>query len=234
MIQRHARGPVIAPRITPRRAVARRRALRWFLGLIVVTGLAACVPKAASLVGAPAAPMRIPRAELVRMPQLVAFTWRYEDPDIRAQGEGAARVTWPDSARLDLFLSGGLGGGMAVIIGDSLVNPPGGGLLKRFLPPVAMFWASLGRLAVPGGDTAVRVDGATTRADIARGGRIMRVTFEGERLTSLEHIVDGGILERVTRGADRTEYVQNASRRRLTLVISRTTNVPAFDSAIWH
>ncbi len=196
--------------------------------------LAGCVPKATVLAGSAVAPTRLPSGLLVRAHQTIAFTWAYQDVELRAQGEGAARISAPDSARLDLFMSGGLGGGHAVILGDSLYLPPNGGMLKRFLPPVAMFWAAIGRLAVPQGDTTVRVDASRTHADIARGRETMRVTFEGDRLATLERISDGGIVERLTRGDARTEYEHLAARRKLTLVITRTTDAASFDAAIFE
>lgn len=200
----------------------------------LVLALAGCVPKAVALAGSSAAPERLPAGLLARAHQTIAFTWAYQDADLRAQGEGAARVAAPDSARLDLFLAGGMGGGRAVILGDSLYLPANGGMLKRFLPPVAMFWAAIGRLAVPPGDTTVRVDASRTHADIGSGRETMRVTFEGDRLATLERISDGGIVERVTRGDVRTEYEHLAARRKLTLVITRTTDAASFDAAIFE
>ncbi len=196
--------------------------------------LAGCVPRAVALAGAAVTPTRLPLSVLARAHQTIAFTWAYQDADLRAQGDGAARVAAPDSARLDLFLAGGMGGGRAVILGDSLYLPPNGGMLKRFLPPVAMFWAAIGRLAVPPGDTTVRVDAARTSADIARGRETMRVTFDGERLASLERISEGGIVERVIRGDAKTEYEHLGNRRHLTLVITRTTDAASFDAAIFE
>lgn len=209
-----------------------RASLRPVIALALLAG--ACVPKATSLVGAAVEPARLPPGRLASRHQLLAFTWAYEDADMRASGEGAARVAPPDSARLDLFLSGGLGGGQALVLADSLILPASGGIPKRFLPPVAMFWAALGRLAVPAGDTTVRVDGAVTRADIARGGEVMRVAFDGERLASLERVVDGGIQERLVRQGTRMTYEHLGARRRLTLVITRTTDDQSFDASIWR
>ncbi len=204
------------------------------LACLAALALAAgCAPRAPALTGAPVEPSRLPTTELPRARRLVAFTWAYEDADLRAQGEGAARVAPPDSARLDLFLAGGLGGGQALVLGDSLILPGSGGMLKRFLPPVAMFWAALGRLAVPAGDTAVRVDGATTRADSARGADVMRATFEGGQLAVLEHVGGGTIAERLVRTGPRLVYEHLGFRRRLTLVLTRTTDAASFDAAIW-
>ena len=145
----------------------RRLTRHLALGLAAIT-VASCAPRAVALAGAVAAPARLPLARLAAGSQQLTFTWTYRDPDMFAAGEGAARVAGPDSARLDLFLRGGMGSGFAIVLGDTIFTS-GGAMVARFLPPVSMFWAALGRLAVPPGDTTVRVEGAMIRADIARG-----------------------------------------------------------------
>ena len=140
----------------------------------------------------------------------------------------------PDSARLDLFVSGVFGGsGVAFLIGDS-VFAPGGALVRRFIPPPPLMWAALGRLAVPpAADTTVRVDGDTLRADIGRVDR-WRATFVGQQLVRLERIADGRIQEWVTRSApDTIRYRHEGASRTLGITITRTETVPAFDASIW-
>ncbi|MBI2796388.1 MAG: hypothetical protein HYX65_06780 [Gemmatimonadetes bacterium] len=193
---------------------------------------ASCTPRAVALAGAPVEPARLPAARLAPGSQQITFTWTYRDPDQFASGEGAARVAGPDSARVDLFLRGGLGSGFAIVLGDSIFSP-GGSTLMRFLPPVSMFWAALGRLAVPPGDTTVRMEGTVLRADIRRGPAVMRVEFDGERLAWIENIERGGIVERVTRGARVLTYEHFVARRALSLTITRTQSVGPFDAAIW-
>jgi hypothetical protein len=202
---------------------------------VLSTGMA-CAPHAAALPGTFAAPTRIPAARLAPGAQQVVFRWEYRDPDMFATGEGAARVAAPDSVRIDLFLDRGMGSGYAIVIGDSAWSP-GGEQLHRFLPPVSMLWAALGRLAVPAGDTTVRVDGATTGSDIARGTTVMRVAFAGERLSTIEHIEGGAIRERVARPAGTPEtiqYEQFAAHRSLTLTVTRRQFAAGFDAKIWQ
>jgi len=203
---------------------------------LVLACACGCVPHAAALTGTIAAPTRIPDARLVPGAQHVVFRWEYKDPDMFARGEGAARVIAPDSVRIDLFLDGGLGSGYAIVIGDSAWSPAGE-RLNRFLPPVAILWAALGRLAVPPGDTTVRVDGAIARADIARGASVMRIAFTGERLTTIEHIEAGSIRERLERQAGPPEairYEQFSAHRSLTLTITRRQPSAGFDAKIWQ
>ena len=204
-------------------------------GSVLVCGIIAggCVPRVQPLEGV-AAPARLPRAELPPGHRQQVFRWEFADPDFRARGEGVARMAAPDSARLDLFVSGVFGGsGVAFLIGDSVVAP-GGALVRRFIPPPPLMWAALGRLAVPpAADTTVRVDGDTLRADIGRVDR-WRATFVGQQLVRLERIADGRIQEWVTRSApDTIRYRHEGASRTLGITITRTETVPAFDASIW-
>lgn len=197
--------------------------------------LAACVPKAPPLTGAPV-PARIPRAQLPDGHQRVLFRWSYSEGELEAKGEGVARIAAPDSVRLDLFLSGAIGGsGTAFLIGDT-IYAPGGDPVRRYLPSPPLLWAALGRSAVPAAaDTVARVDGDTLRADIGRGGRVWRLGFVGERLVGLDRLDQGRRLERVVRGAGGTvRYVHEQSNRTLRLEITRTEETAPFDAAIWN
>jgi hypothetical protein len=161
------------------------------------------------------------------------FRWEYVDQALAAKGEGVARVSAPDSARMDFFLDGGLGGGFAIVIGDSIWTP-GGNEVRRYLPPIALLWATLGRLAVPSvPDTVAKVDGDALRADIGRNPTY-RVTFVNDRLTRLERIVDGRRLEWVARNGQEVRYQNERSSRSLTLRISSSDEARPFDPDIWR
>ena len=199
--------------------------------VISILGIA-CAPRAGSLSGTPA-PARFPATELPRGHQRIVFRWGYVDQALAAKGEGVARISSPDSVRLDFFLDGGMGGGFAIVIGDS-ISTPGGDDVRRYLPPVALLWASLGRLAVPPlADTVAKVDGSALRADIGRNPS-WRVTFVDSRLTRLERIVDGRRLEWVARTGSEVRYQNERSSRSLTLRISSTDEASPFDPAIWR
>jgi hypothetical protein len=163
------------------------------------------------------------------------FRWEFVERDIAARGEGVARIAPPDSARVDFFLDGGYGGGWAVLIGNHLVVPDGGGFVRRYVPPPALMWAALGRLAVPAAsDTVARRDGDVLRADIGTDPT-WRVTFSGDRLTAVERIDGGRIAERVSRGADGTAtYRNDAARRSLLLRVTSVQGVSDFDETIWR
>lgn len=202
----------------------------WRAGCLAI--FAACAPRAKPLPGVPV-PAHIPAAQLPLEHQRAIFQWRYADVDIEASGEGAARVAPPDSVRLDLFLAGGLGGGRAFLIGDT-VTVPGGEMLRRFLPPPPLLWAAVGRLAVPPArDTTARLDGATLRVDIGRSP-MWRVTFEEGAVARLERIEDGRVVEWISRSAAGVvRYRNESARRSLDLVITRTQTVAPFDASIW-
>ena len=193
----------------------------------------ACTPKAGELVGAPAPATRVPPAELPPGRQRAIYEWRYEDADMSGRGEAVARIAPPDSIRLDLFLRGGLGSGAAVLVGDDL-RLPGGDFVRRFIPPAPLLWAGLGRLAVPAADTVARVDGDIIRADIGRDP-VWRATFAGGRLTRLERIDGGRIVEWVVRdSAGNARYRDERNGRTLELNFRRSETAPEFDPRIWR
>jgi hypothetical protein len=198
----------------------------------LVLGGASCAPKIRPLAGEVASrPFPLPRA--VRTPERVVIEWRYADRDFAVRGEGLVRLLPPDSARLDFFLAGGYGGGRAFLIGDSLIAPDAGPIL-RFLPPPALLWATLGRLAVQGADTALRVDGDTLRADIGAAPR-WRAAFVDENLVRLERIEGDRLQEYVVReDSMAVRYEHAAPPRRLEITIVRREPMRGFDAEIWR
>lgn len=126
-----------------------------------------------------------------------------------------------------------MGGGRAVLLGDTL-RVPGGPLVDRLVPRAPLLWAALGRFAVPpAADTAVRTDGELLRADVGAPVN-WRVTFRGDSLVRLERVADGRVVEWVDRTGDRVRYRHETSRRELLLTITRSQPSPAFDASIWH
>ena len=209
-----------------------RRLTASIAPIILLFAGIACAPRAGSLSGA-VAPARFPVTDIPRGHQRIVFRWEYVDQALAAKGEGVARVASPDSVRLDFYLDGGLGGGYAIVIGDS-ISTPGGDQVRRYLPPVALLWAVLGRLAVPAmPDTLAKVDGDALRADIGRDP-VWRVTFVADHLTRLERIVSGRRLEWVSRTGPDVRYQNERSSRSLTLKITSTDEAPPFDPEIWR
>lgn len=208
---------------------------RLFAGMALVPLLAACAPRLTPLIGAPLPVERLPRTTLTPGHHKVVFNWELDDREMSGRGEGAARIASPDSARLDFFIGGGLGGA-AVLIGDSL-RTPGGDMIRRLIPPPTLLWAALGRVALPNlPDTVVRVEGPTVRADIGRPVA-WRLSFHGDTLVRAERVDGGRVVEWVERTGERGSHIRyrdESGRRSLQLTVTRTDEVPEFDASIWR
>lgn len=205
------------------------RTLAAALAIGVAVG---CAPALAPLSGAPA-PAHLPAAELPRGHHKIVFQWEVEDGELTARGDGAARIASPDSARLDFFVSGGLGAGGAVLLGESL-TVPGGDMARRLVPPPPLLWAAFGRLALPAlPDTVARLDGDLLRADMGRP-IVWRTTFRRDSLIRVERVQDGKVVEWVERDGARVTYRHEAPRRTLKLSILRVEETGEFDAAIWR
>ena len=201
--------------------------------VIVAFAVVSCRPRLAPLTGEVQSPSRLPSATIPLGHAQIVFTWSLDDRDMAGRGEGVARVAGPDSVRLDFFLAGGMGGGAAILIGDSL-RTPGGDLARRFVPPAPLLWAALGRVALPNlPDTVIRKDGTTLRADIGRPVTY-RLTFRNDSLIRAERVSGNRVAEWVERSPSRMQYRDEGARRSLQLVITRTDHPPGFDAAIWR
>lgn len=190
-----------------------------------------CAPRAGPLTGLPVV-QRLPVSGLPAGHNRLVFRWEYRDPIFAAKGEGVARLAAPDSVRLDFFADGGLGGGYAILIGDRLATPADDDAI-RYLPPVPLLWAALGRLQVVGQDTTARLAGDTLRADIGREP-VWRAAFTATSLVSLQRIDGKRLRESVRRDSSTIAYRNYGSRRRLTLTLLRQIEDPPYDEAIWH
>jgi hypothetical protein len=199
---------------------------------VLVCALVGCVPpRLRPLAGSPAA-AALPSTALPPGHRQIVFDWELEDRDMTGRGEGVARIASPDSARLDLFLQGGFGSGAAILIDDSL-QVPGGGLARRLVPPPALLWATLGRVALPAlRDTTARVDGELLRVDIGAPPS-WRLTFRRDSLVRLERVHGGRVIEWVERNGSTVHYRSEEARRALHLTIKRVQEVPPFDASIW-
>ena len=204
------------------------------ISALMVASVACAPPRVAALPGTSAPVQRLPSGALPAGHRKVVFQWELKDQDFTARGDGVARIASPDSVRLDFFLGGSVGGGGAILIGDSLIVP-GPDMARKLVPPRALLWAALGRLDLPAErDTVVRIEGDVVRADIGAPVH-WRVSFRGDTLTRVERVVGGRLQEWVERGAgQRVLYRNESSRRTLSLVIQRSDAVTAFDPSIWR
>jgi hypothetical protein len=211
-----------------------RRGLR-LVRLAAPAGLwlaAACVPHAGPLTGVPTT-RRLPDSALPAGYQRVVFHWEVRQHVYSARGDGSARIAPPDSVRLDFFLENGASGGFVILIADSLRLAPQDDA-RRYVPPVPMLWAALGRLAVAAPDTVVRLDGDTLRADIGRDP-VWRAAFGPDGLVRLERIEGGRIRAAVERrDPNHVEFSERGSGRSLRLEVLHRYAESGFDGSIWR
>ena len=201
------------------------------LALIVFVG-GGCAPKAVPLKGAPAPERALPVLAIAPGHRKIVFHWDYQENSLNANGDGAIRVASPDSARVDLFLNGGLFLGNATLIGNDF-RAANRAQVEKVLPPAPMMWAALGRLAIPAlPDTVITAEGDVLYADVGRPAA-WRVTIKGNRLMQLARLNGGRIAEVVTRDAGGRLLYEVPGRRKLWLGITRDDEVPAFDASIW-
>lgn len=208
------------------------RSRRIAVTAIAALAVSACAPRARPLAGVPAPARALPAIELAPGHRRIVFRWDYEENSLLAKGEGAIRAASPDSARVDLFLNGGIALGRAILIGNS-INATNQDQVARFLPPPPLMWAALGRLAIPAlPDTVVTIEGDLLHADIGHPAA-WRVTVKGTRLMQLARLSGGRIVEVVTRDDGGRLLYEVPGRRKLWLGITRDEEVPAFDASIW-
>jgi len=223
---------IFAPR-APLRGAARAGAVVIAAVSAVVIAVA-CAPRIQPLPGVAPTNPSLPAFDLSPTPEKLTFNWELNDNSIVARGDGVARLGPPDHARVDLFLGGGFGAAAsAVLVGDSLIVPPGARGLE-LIPPAPLLWAALGRLALPSSaDTIARMEGSTIRADL--GNPVAwRVVFEQGRLSRVERVSEGRVREWVTRTSDgHIRYHNESDRRTLDLVITTSNDTEPFDAAIW-
>jgi hypothetical protein len=190
-----------------------------------------CAPGLPPLAGVPAPDRSLPALRLAEGHRHIVFKWEYEEGDIAARGDGSVRTAFPDSARLDFFLGGGLGAGSAVLVGDTL-RAPRRDLVQKYLPPIPLLWAAMGRLAIPAlPDTVLRLDGDILRARIGRPVE-WSVAARDTGLVELTHVSRGKVSEALSRVGNVVTYEAPGSRRRLRLTILRN-EIGSFDASIW-
>ncbi len=208
--------------------------VRRLSAILLLAFAAACAPRIHSLPGVAPLDATLPPFPLPVTPQKITFKWELDQGQIVGRGEGVARLGPPDHARVDLFLGGGFGAAAAaILVGDSLMVPPGSNG-RDLVPPAPLLWAALGRLALPPvSDTIIRVSGDTLRASL--GAPVQwRVTAVGSQLTRVERVSGDRIVEWVDRIPGKKVRYELSGRRSLVLDIEIQQPVPPFDASIWR
>ena len=202
------------------------------LVLPAVLAVGSCVPHAGPLTGIPVTEA-LPHTAPAPGHRRIVFRWEFHERIYAAHGEGSARLAPPDSVRLDFFLENGSSGGFVILIADSLLLGAQDEA-RRYVPPVPMLWAALGRLTVQAPETTVRLDGDTLRADIGTDP-VWRVAFGSAGIVRLERITGGRITELLQRrDSDHVEFSQRGSGRSLRLDVVHRYLESGFDESIWR
>lgn len=81
---------------------------------------------------------------------LLRFTWLLREEKASKGGRGVVRFAPPDTIRLDIQGSLGIGRGSALLIGDSARWMKPDGSIEDLVPAVPLFWAMLGIARPPG------------------------------------------------------------------------------------
>lgn len=207
---------------------------RLLVSAVLVITAAGCGPKIAPLTGVVAESSDLRSYDLPRGSSQKVITWELQEGPMFLRGEGLVRVSYPDTARVDLQVSGGFGGGVSVIlIGDRAVFPPGA-MMTHLLPSPPLLWAALGRLSpIAASDTTVRIQGDTLRADLGNPVQ-WRVNAVNNRLTMLERVSDGRIAEITSLTESGTVIYENPRKRKLVIRIHNTTQVDSFEPRVWR
>ena len=212
---------------SPSRSLVRSLAV----GAIVISGVA-CAPRAGTLSGVPST-RTLPPTALPPGHRRVVFQWVYRERVFSGRGTGVARIAPPDSVRLDFFLENGAGAGYVILIGDSLAIPEDAPV-RRYVPPVPMLWAALGRITFTARDTTVRLDGDTLRAEIGTDP-VWRLTFGSDQPVRIERILGGRIEDLVERtDSSRVVYRQPRAGRSLNMSVTARYKEAVFNEAIWR
>lgn len=210
------------------------RSLSLLAGLGAALAVSGCAPRIHPMPGVAPSSSVLPPFELAPMPRKITFKWEIDDDPIVARGDGVARLGPPDHARVDLFLGGGFGAAAAaVLVGDSLIVPPGARGVDM-IPPAPLLWAALGRLALPPvSDTIIRVSGDTLRASLGDPVQWRLTAISGD-LTRVERVSGDRIVEWVDRVPGKKVRYELSGRRSLVLDIEVQQSVAPFDASIWR
>lgn len=181
------------------------------------------------------------RASAPDAPYRIVFAWALNEPGMRMQGQGVARIEPPYRARLDLFSGNGERITSAALVDGDLRIPEG---LPSILPEPAMIWGALGVFR-PGRGMALA--GGTWQAD---GSAELRY-LPADDAELLIRLGDARVREIVRRAGDRTTeelavqrtdgdrfpreatYRDLTSTRELRMTLESVEHVESYPTDIW-
>ncbi len=227
-----------------RRAIAalRRHSYIALLGLPACPGPAAVAPSGPFLPADEAAFLAFARRTLPAGPELVRFSWRSDDGRLQLAGSGAARLAPPDSLRVDIAASLGVGRATLILTADRTDARPEE-LVQQVVPDRFAFWAVLGVMRLPPGAVAVehQEDGDRHRWRVRdRLGRLTLFDVQDGALRAVTREVDGRIastlaLRRRTDGSLEGARLTDVARQaRLAITITAREASGPFPPEIWR
>lgn len=181
------------------------------------------------------------RASALDAPYRVVFTWSLNEPGMRLQGQGVARVEPPYRARLDLFNGNGERITAAALV-DGDVRIPAD--LPSILPESTLMWATLGvfrparGMGLAGGSW--QEDGAAELRYLPDGGSELLVRLESSRIRDIEVRSGGRAVEdlRLTLGNGerfprQATYRDLRNTRELRMTLESVEHVESYPTHIW-
>ena len=224
-----------------------RRAIPY-LGAILALGSAGCRPHPQSIMpsafaaSSRAAFVQAAEATLPTERQVLRIGWRADDGHVELAGGGAVRIAPPDSLRLDIAASLGIGRSILLMMGDSVAAQPASAV-DQVLPDRFALWAALGIMRPPPGRMMYEVaeDGVRTwwRATDATGRATVFEVMNGA-LQGVSRIEDGKTTSRLTLTRDRVGQVSRANLLdtgrgfRLQVTVNAREAGEAFAPEIWR
>lgn len=215
----------------------------WALALLAVAAGCASAPASAPApVDAGAVQREAEAASRLDRPYRLVFRWEVQEPGMRVQGRGVARVEPPYRARLDLFNANGDRLAAATLMDDRLEVPPG---MAVTVPPAPMLWGALGVFR-PGPDvyaaSATRPGtGRSTLRYLSTEGGELNVSLIGGRIERMERTTEQGVREELrVRFGDADErfpresiYRDLAAVRELRITMESVEHVESYPPEVW-
>ena len=175
-------------------------------------------------------------------PVRIVFDWELNEAGVRVKGRGVARIEPPYRARVDLFLGNNEPVLKAVLLGGTLIMPPGAP--PQILPPPDLFWGTLGVFRpdygakLLGGDELE--DNALRLRYAYEDGKELHYRIEVGVLRTVELLESGSVVQRVeidlnaeSRYPVQATYRNLAAFRELKITRDRLERVESYPADIW-
>jgi len=181
------------------------------------------------------------RASALDVPYRLVFAWSLNEPGMRLQGQGVARVEPPYRARLDLFARNGERITSAALVDGDLRVPEG---MPGFLPQSTFFWGSLGvfrphrSMGLAGGSW--RRDGLAELRYLPTESSELLVRLAGSRVQEMVRRSNGRAVEELRldmvdgeRFPREATYRDLSQTRELRLTLESVEHVESYPSDTW-